>query len=571
MFPLARIRDAIQCQHQQQRARKTTMRTSTTLLLSLIVVCVSVCASAIIDPHIQQRDSPSTACSCGAEENDIVEQLLVVLRTAGEQYDSLMQRFVRLTHEGALRSAILSVPVELSFLTGLVAAWVCVRLGASRARRRSSTDLQQTRKTLHQRTTQWKVAAKEATDLAALLQPQHEGGVVSGGAAALTVPAPVYDAADVSKSDARDTDTYRIIEKPAAYNNKPADNTAATVAAVDATAARDDGATIPAAPAAAGDAEQTCRQLQFEEDGLNEHALRSLIEDYNKILAEQGLAHKQVALAPAAPPSTPRAPTPLSAAAAGAAAWPQQRASPEHHSPAPAPSPTPSTSAVSADEVRRMQLRISQLEAQVRATSSATTAAPAAAPLPAGALYVTHKEMELVQENQSLRQQLQQLMVGGGAGPDGWVTTTRGGMGVEDMNPSQELWMPATSLAAAPWHTPLSGSKTGGILGGGGAQLTPIRVFGSGGGSARLTPASEGSVKTGHAPGSGGGLRGKGSAAATLPPLRAGSLAAGSAAGSPSSSGTPRERMAAVLHDSRTKIEALGLNLNVSCVVCCGW
>ncbi len=319
-------------------------------------------------------------------------------------------------------------------------------------------------------------------------------------------------------------------------------------------AAPRDGAAAAAAPQPSEDG-QAPRRLLFDDEALDEGALRALVEDYNRSLAEQGLAHRQVELAPAAPqPSSARAATPLSAAAAGAAAWPQALSA-----------GGPAAVGGDADAVRRMQSRISQLEAQV--ARAGTGAGAAAAPLPAGALYVTHKEMELVQENHALRQQLQHVM------QDGWVTATRGSTGPDggagDVHASQELWVPATSLAAAPWATPPSGGRAGGgILTG----VSPLRAFGSGGGAARFTPASEGSVKTGHTPGSGGARGGgprPGGPVSLLPPLRAGSLAAGSAAGSPSrgsSSGTPRERMAAVLHDSRTKIEQLALNLTVG-----GW
>jgi hypothetical protein len=238
--------------------------------------------------------------------------------------------------------------------------------------------------------------------------------------------------------------------------------------------------------------------------------------------------------------------------------------------------------------VRRLQARISQLEEQVRAGAGASpqVVQHAVVPLAAGAMYVTHKEMELVQENQALRQQLQQALMapGGGSGgaliaPDGWVTTTRGGTAVDAggaPDPGQEVWMPAASLGGGWGATPLLAAKAGGgilaAVGGGGdgdGLVTPLRGApgGAGGaGSTRATPGSEGSVKTAHAPGSGGArARGSGAAAAAvgmLPPLRAGSLVGSPSKGS--SSGTPRERAAAALNDSRTRLEQISLNLNVS-------
>jgi hypothetical protein len=375
-----------------------------------------------------------------------------------------------------------------------------------------------------------------------------------------------------------------------------------------ASAPRDRGAAasgadaVCAAGAPAADAlEEPRRRLRFEGEGaapINEDELRCLLEDFNQSLLEQGLSHKQLALAPAAPtsPAQPLArglcATPLAEAAAGAAAWPQP--APEH-GPGGAAAKDAATlpRPAGAGEVARLQARISQLEEQVRAQAAPAAPAPqpqvvqhAVVPVAAGAMYVTHKEMELVQENQALRQQLQQATMGPGSGggalmpPDGWVTTTRGGTAVDGApDPVHELWVPASALGGGWGATPLSVAKTGGgILGGCGGLVTPLRgtppgggVSGGAAGSTRATPGSEGSVKTAaHTPSSGGhasrSRSGAAPAVGMLPPLRAGSLTGSPSKGS--GGGTPRERMAAQLYDSRTRIEQLALNLNVSLVPC---
>lgn len=349
------------------------------------------------------------------------------------------------------------------------------------------------------------------------------------------------------------------------------------------------------------DDSQTCRQLRFEEDATSVSQLQALVDEFNKNLAEQGLAHKQVALTPvalrggAAPPATPssaargseghaaaahtpRTDTPLSKAAAGAAAWPQ--AGQEQQSPA------------TADDVQRLHRRLSQLEAHsaksppappAMAAAAAAVAPVAASPahiVPAGAMYVTHKELELSQENQALKAQLQQVLMATGAAtapapvpsPGGWVTTTRGSAAVESSAADsstahqQELWMPA-SVLAGPW-TPLLSGK-----GGGGMGISVTAARGAPRGS--VTPGSEGSVKTSQTtPGSGGGVggaRGVGARASAgrspAAPMGLLNVRAASAAGSPSkgsSSGTPRDRVVAVLSDSKLALEQIKAGLNVS-------
>jgi hypothetical protein len=149
------------------------------------------------------------ACVC---DSDVVEQLLGVLRRASSQYDVLAQRFARLKAQAASRDAILAVPLEVWFGFGLLAAWACARLGAVRARARTGATAQQLSRDLSQRTTQWKVAVAEATDLAALLQQQRSAapspiGMFAAAAAELAAAETVAadDAADAQAVGGADT------------------------------------------------------------------------------------------------------------------------------------------------------------------------------------------------------------------------------------------------------------------------------------------------------------------------------------------------------------------------------
>ena len=125
-------------------------------------------ASASLDTV---KASQEGICGCACE-NDLVEQLLGVVARAAEQYEALAERYMRLKHHGAVRAAVLAFPLELSVAVGLISIVLSSRLAASRARRRSNTQLEKLREALHQRTVQWEVSARETTDLAALLQ-QH--------------------------------------------------------------------------------------------------------------------------------------------------------------------------------------------------------------------------------------------------------------------------------------------------------------------------------------------------------------------------------------------------------------
>lgn len=340
----------------------------------------------------------------------------------------------------------------------------------------------------------------------------------------------------------------------------------------------------PAAGAAAAE-DLAVRQLQFDDErqgnlGLDD--LQTLVDELNRSRVEQGLG--QVMLVPSAPGVAAAAaaasrgaaagPSPLRATTADAAAQtPLTRAASAQAPASPlaaaaagaAFSPQPLGAApVDLEQMKRLQLQVAQLEAQVRSSSGP----PPTPGVPAGSPYVTHKELDLVQENQALRQALQMATAGKG---DGWVTTTRGGGSVDgDGAMGAEVWLPATALAGHGGWTPLVGIKTdgGGMLGAAAAGAacsagTPPglpRVLVGG------TPASEGSSRTGHTPCSGPTTRaGGGGLNGARPPLGSGARASGSANASTgaspsraSSGGTPRERMMAGLQDSRSKIEQLG-------------
>ncbi|GBF91730.1 hypothetical protein Rsub_04034 [Raphidocelis subcapitata] len=539
----------------------------------LIAACLVLCATRGADggilPQLRSRGEPVCACAC---EGELVEQLLGVVKAAAEQYDALVQRLQRLQIQNAARDAIVAVPVELWFLGGLVAAWACAALGAARARRRvaaaASAEARRLSQALQQRSEQWRSAVAEATELASLLQQQSGGGSAGAGNPQPAVAAPDQAAAaaapdcaaepgatadaaegdrdiDVAARAGRDTGSGKSSDKPAKPSDAPATDAAAPR---DGSAAR--RADPRAGPAAAAGDDAPPRKLRFEEPGAadedtpsagcaaaggagaDEARLHVLLEEFNRALEARGLSHRRLALAPApAPEAAPAAPE-----------------------------------AASAEEVRRLRDRIGQLESQAAAASASASAQAqptALVAVPQGSLYVTHREMELAHENAALKQQLQAAAALPPPGGDGWVTTTRGGGGADGggaLDPAHELWVPAGGLAG-PWgFTPAGKSAAGSILGG--ALTPPPRgsALGSGCGSARATPGSEGSVKTAH------GSGGRGAAARSGPPaLRGAGSVAASAGGSPSkgsSGGTPRERMAAALQDSRARIEQLALNLN---------
>lgn len=202
------------------------MRGLTTQLV--LVVLLAMLVTAQKDVEQAQDASVEAPCACACE-HDLVEQLLDVLRVGVEQYDHLMQRFIRLKHD-PIRLIAMALPVELSFILGLISAWISARVGAYRARRKGRSKLQVLTMALKQRTTQWKVAVAEATDLAALLemhrqQPpqQHKGQQDQQLCLATTeVAAPTnkdqqndnlrHDTvADVNKSAGRDTDPSKVM------------------------------------------------------------------------------------------------------------------------------------------------------------------------------------------------------------------------------------------------------------------------------------------------------------------------------------------------------------------------
>ncbi|KIY97772.1 hypothetical protein MNEG_10190 [Monoraphidium neglectum] len=610
------------------------------LVLALIAVCVF--GQATQEDGASAGPGEEAICGCACE-NDLVEQLLGVLAVAAEQYDALLKQLVRLRHEGAVRSAALAVPLELSFLLGLISIFATARLAASRARRGSNVQLQKLQTVLSQRTTQWEIAARESTDLAALLQQaprvsvQSQTATLSQWENPHETAAPIADTscqpvieqkvtmavADASKNSGRDTDpSKQSAGKPGARSRTTGAASASTPTcggsapsparpAEDGVAAAAAGTSPPpAATASRGGDNQAVRHLQFEEDRpggrqVSVEELQALVEDFNRSRLEQGLTQMRLTPAteaamdaegraqpqpPHVGPAAARQPaSPLAVAAARAATWPQPLEAPP----------------LGGDEVQRMQLRISQLEAQV-ARGGAPPPAPPPPPaqvLPAGAQYATRNELELVQakmelsqenqavrqENAALKQQLQaqdqHLALLAASQGDAWVTTTRGGTAAGGSDGGggagqPEVWVPASSLAGS-W-TP-GGVKVGASILAGSMLTPPPRILCGGAGSARGTPASDGSVKTTHTPGSGGpsarangGAGGAtsraspGSRAPLLPGLRTGSAVASavaSAGASPSkgsSGGTPRDRLAAGLLDTRSKIEQLGQALKAS-------
>lgn len=125
-------------------------------------------------PHNQPLQGDlGAACPCTCE-NDLLEQLLGVVGRAAEQYEALAERYVQLKQQWIAREAVLAFPLELSLAGGLILIIVSSRLAASRARRKGRAEIQELRAALEQRTVQWEVAARESTDLAALLEQQRQ-------------------------------------------------------------------------------------------------------------------------------------------------------------------------------------------------------------------------------------------------------------------------------------------------------------------------------------------------------------------------------------------------------------
>jgi hypothetical protein len=169
-------------------------------------------AAAAAFPSVFAASQAAGGCACDPE---IVEQLLAALRRASTQYGALAHRYFQLKARDASRDAILAVPLEVWFAAGLLAAWVCARLGAARALARISSDAQQLTSALSQRTAQWKVAVAEATDLAALLQRQRSAapspvGMLAASGDAAQEPAAADAAADANKTAERDSGACKV-------------------------------------------------------------------------------------------------------------------------------------------------------------------------------------------------------------------------------------------------------------------------------------------------------------------------------------------------------------------------
>lgn len=173
--------------------------------MRLASALLAILAAASALPSVSSDGS--CACSC-QESAAVVEQLLGVAKEASATHDALLQRFLRLQADSALRGAVASVPLEAWLALGLLAAWGCTRLGAARARRRSGADVRLLAGAVQQRMAMWKAAVAESSELAALLHTQRpEAAAARRGAAAGGAACDLGAAAslDASKAAARDT------------------------------------------------------------------------------------------------------------------------------------------------------------------------------------------------------------------------------------------------------------------------------------------------------------------------------------------------------------------------------